>query len=78
VFTTFSDASPQYFLAIDRDKARFLNVPIPNIFNALSINLGVSYVNYFNAFCRVYQVRAQADRQYRMDPKGEDVFPVHA
>lgn len=42
VFTTFSDASPQYFLSIDRDKARFLNVPIPNIFNALSINLGVA------------------------------------
>ena len=67
VFTTFSDASPQYFLAIDRDKARLLNVPIPNIFDALSINLGVSYVNDFNAFGRVYQVRAQADQQYRMD-----------
>jgi HAE1 family hydrophobic/amphiphilic exporter-1 len=67
VFTTFSDASPEYFLRIDRDKARFLNVPISNIFNALSINLGTSYVNDFNAFGRVYQVRAQADRQYRMD-----------
>jgi HAE1 family hydrophobic/amphiphilic exporter-1 len=74
VFTTFSDASPQYFLAIDRDKARFLNVPIPNIFNALSINLGVAYVNDFNAFGRVYQVRAQADRQYRMDR--EDILAL--
>ena len=48
---------------IDRDKARMLNVPIPNIFETLSINLGTSYVNDFNAFGRVYQVRAQADQQ---------------
>ncbi len=67
VFTTFSASSPQYFLEVDRDKARALNVPIPNIFETLSINLGTSYVNDFNAFGRVYQVRAQADRQYRVD-----------
>jgi hydrophobe/amphiphile efflux-1 (HAE1) family protein len=74
VFTTFSDSSPEYYLAIDRDKARALDVPIPNIFSALSINLGTSYVNDFNAFGRVYQVRAQADRQYRMDR--EDILAL--
>jgi HAE1 family hydrophobic/amphiphilic exporter-1 len=67
VYTTFSASSPQYFLAVDRDKARALNVPIPNIFDTLSINLGTSYVNDFNAFGRVYQVRAQADQQYRLE-----------
>ncbi|MDB5555879.1 MAG: srpB [Rhizobium sp.] len=67
VFTTFSASSPQYFLNIDRDKARALNVPIPNIFDTLAINLGTSYVNDFNAFGRVYQVRAQADKQFRGD-----------
>jgi len=67
VFTTFSASSPQLFLDIDRDKARMLNVPIPNIFETLSINLGTSYVNDFNAFGRVYQVRAQADERYRLD-----------
>ncbi|AWI58736.1 efflux RND transporter permease subunit [Sinorhizobium fredii] len=67
VFTTFSASSPQFFLAIDRDKARALNVPIPNIFETLSINLGTSYVNDFNAFGRVYQVRAQADQEYRVE-----------
>ncbi|TCL65158.1 multidrug efflux RND transporter permease subunit [Rhizobium sp. BK251] len=67
VFTTFSASSPQFFLAIDRDKARALNVPIPNIFDTLSINLGTSYVNDFNAYGRVYQVRAQADQQYRIE-----------
>ncbi len=67
VFTTFSASSPQFFLAIDRDKARMLNVPIPNIFETLSINLGTAYVNDFNAFGRVYQVRAQADQAFRIE-----------
>ena len=66
VFTTFSASSPQFFLEIDRDKARMLNVPIPNIFDTLSINLGTAYVNDFNAFGRVYQVRAEADQAFRM------------
>jgi hydrophobic/amphiphilic exporter-1 (mainly G- bacteria), HAE1 family len=67
VFTTFSASNPQFFLEVDRDKARILNVPIPNIFETLSINLGTAYVNDFNAFGRVYQVRAQADQQFRLD-----------
>jgi HAE1 family hydrophobic/amphiphilic exporter-1 len=67
VFTTFSASSPQFYLAIDRDKARMLNVPIPNIFDTLSINLGTAYVNDFNAFGRVYQVRAQADQAFRLE-----------
>jgi len=70
VFTTFSSSSPQLFLEIDRDKARMLNVAIPDIFETLSINLGTSYVNDFNAFGRVYQVRAQADQAHRLEPAG--------
>lgn len=67
VFTTFSESTPEFYLDIDRDKAQYLNVPIPNIFETLSTNLGISYVNDFNAFGRVYQVRAQADKQFRME-----------
>lgn len=67
VFTTFSASSPQFYLEIDRDKARMLNVPIPSIFETLSINLGTAYVNDFNAFGRVYQVRAQADQAFRLE-----------
>jgi HAE1 family hydrophobic/amphiphilic exporter-1 len=66
VYTTSSASSPQLFLDIDRSKARALNVPIPNIFDTLSINLGTSYVNDFNAFGRVFQVRAQADEKFRL------------
>ena len=44
-----------------------LNVPIANIFDTLQANLGTAYVNDFNAFGRVYQVRAQADQRFRID-----------
>ncbi|WP_299689958.1 multidrug efflux RND transporter permease subunit [uncultured Tateyamaria sp.] len=66
VFTTFSSGAPQLFLEIDRVRAQMLNVPIGAIFEALSINLGSAYVNDFNAFGRLFQVRAQADEQFRL------------
>ncbi len=68
VFTTFSANSPQFFLEIDRTKAQILNVPISAIFETLQVNLGSAYVNDFNAFGRIYQVRAQADQAFRMEP----------
>jgi HAE1 family hydrophobic/amphiphilic exporter-1 len=74
VFTTFSASSPQFFLEIDRDKARILNVEIPQIFETLSINLGAAYVNDFNAFGRIYQVQAQADQQFRVNR--EDILKL--
>ena len=67
VFTTFSAASPQVFLNIDRTKAQMLNVPLSNVFEALQVNLGSAYVNDFNAFGRIFQVRAQADAQFRLN-----------
>jgi hydrophobic/amphiphilic exporter-1 (mainly G- bacteria), HAE1 family len=72
VFTTFNANSPQLFLRIDRRKAQMLNVPIANIFEALEVNLGSSYVNDFNLFDRTYQVRAQADQRFRM--ASEDIL----
>ena len=67
LFTTFSTSSPQVFLEIDRVRAQMLNVPIGEIFETLSINLGSAYVNDFNAFGRLFQVRAQADQQFRLE-----------
>ncbi len=67
VYTTFSNGSPQVYLAVDRQKAQVLNVPIANIFETLQNNLGTAYINDFNAFGRVYQVRAQADQRFRLD-----------
>jgi hypothetical protein len=38
-----------------------LSVPITSIFDTLQVYLGSYYVNDFNKFGRVYQVRVQAD-----------------
>jgi HAE1 family hydrophobic/amphiphilic exporter-1 len=67
VFTTFSTASPQVFLEIDRVRAQMLNVPIANVFETLAVNLGGAYVNDFNAFGRLYQVWAQSDERFRLE-----------
>ncbi|GGC84191.1 efflux RND transporter permease subunit [Chelatococcus reniformis] len=67
VFTTFGANTPQIYLDIDRVKARMLNVPLSNVFATLQINLGGAYVNDFNVFERVYQVRVQADESFRAD-----------
>ncbi|MEM9579014.1 MAG: multidrug efflux RND transporter permease subunit [Pseudomonadota bacterium] len=69
VFTTFSANAPQVYLEIDRVRAQMLNVPIGAIFETLAINLGSAYVNDFNAFGRLFQVRAQADEPFRLDEK---------
>lgn len=78
VFTTFSANSPQVFLEIDREKARILNVPISAIFETLQVNLGTAYVNDFNAFGRVYQVRAQADQRFRVEQEDINKLRVRA
>ena len=67
VFTTFGNSTPQIYLDIDRTKARILDVPLANVFNTLQVNLGGAYVNDFNVFGRVYQVRIQADERFRQD-----------
>ena len=67
VFTTFGNNTPQIYLDIDRTKAQMLNVPLANVFNTLQVNLGGAYVNDFNVFGRVYQVRIQADARFRQE-----------
>jgi HAE1 family hydrophobic/amphiphilic exporter-1 len=66
--TTFRASVPQLFLDVDRTQAKRMNVPLGNVFGTLQTYLGSSYVNDFNRFGRTYQVRVQADAQYRVRP----------
>ncbi len=66
-FTTFHTSTPQVFVDVDRTKARMLNVPIDNIFEALRIYMGSAYVNDFNMFGRTFRVTIQADGPFRLD-----------
>ncbi len=58
-------ATPQLYLDIDRTKAQLLGINIPDVFAALQIYLGSSYVNDFNLFGRTFRVVAQAADKYR-------------
>ncbi|MGE0563843.1 MAG: efflux RND transporter permease subunit [Pseudolabrys sp.] len=64
-FTLFETATPQLYLDIDRTKAQLLGINVPDVFAALQIYLGSSYVNDFNLFGRTFRVVAQADSEYR-------------
>jgi hydrophobe/amphiphile efflux-1 (HAE1) family protein len=64
-FTLFNTHTPQIYADIDRTKAELLQVPIDNIFDALSIYMGSAYVNDFNLLGRTYEVNAQADNRFR-------------
>ncbi|MBQ5946290.1 efflux RND transporter permease subunit [Massilia sp. ST3] len=65
VFSSFQINVPQLFADIDRVKAKQLGVSLAEINQALQVNLGSVYVNDFNQFGRTYQVRVQADAQFR-------------
>ncbi|MBZ2206337.1 efflux RND transporter permease subunit [Massilia soli] len=69
VFSSFQINVPQLFADVDRVKAKQLGVPLATIYQTLQINLGSLYVNDFNQFGRTYQVRVQADAQFRSQPE---------
>ena len=69
VFSLFETSTPQLYLDIDRTKAQLLGVRVPDVFSALQIYLGSAYVNDFNLFGRTFRVTAQAESQFRADPR---------
>ncbi len=60
VFTLFETSTPQVYLDIDRTKAQLLGINVQDVFNALQIYIGSSYVNDFNLLGRTFRVTAQA------------------
>ena len=78
VFTTFGNDTPQLYLDIDRTKVRMLDVPLSNVFLTLQTSLGGSYVNDFNTFGRVYQVRLQSDAPFRLELSDIDRLKVRS
>ncbi|WDZ96963.1 multidrug efflux RND transporter permease subunit [Herbaspirillum sp. WKF16] len=67
VFSNYQINVPQLNVDIDRVKVKQLGLSVTDVFNTMQVYLGSLYVNDFNRFGRVYQVRAQADAPYRQD-----------
>ena len=68
IYSLFQVNTPQLNVDLDRTKARQLGVDVQGVFDTLQIYLGSLYINDFNKFGRVYQVVAQADKQFRSRP----------
>ena len=68
-FTLFETSTPQLYLDIDRAKAQLLGINVADVFAALQVFVGSSYVNDFNLFGRTFRVMVQADGTYREDAR---------
>ena len=74
VFSLFESTTPQLYLDIDRTKAQMLGINLADVFGALQTEFGSFYANDFNLLGRTFRVTAQAESNYRLDPK--DVLQV--
>lgn len=68
VFSTYSAATPQLLIEVNRERAKALDVDIDDVFGTLQTYLGSRYVNDFTQGQRTYRVYVQADEQFRSDP----------
>ncbi len=64
-FSSYQINVPELNVDLDRVKAKQLGVAVTDVFDTMQIYLGSLYVNDFNRFGRVYQVRVQADAPFR-------------
>ena len=65
--SSFAVNFPQFYIDLDRTKAKSLDVSISDIFNTLQTYLGALYVNDFNKFGRIYRVFVQAEKDFRSE-----------
>lgn len=56
---------PQYQLNIDRNKLEMQGLNLSSVYNTLNYFLGQAYVNDFEEFGRIYQVKIGAESKYR-------------
>ena len=75
VQSTFSANVPQYFIDLDRTKARALGVAVNDVFTAMQATFGSYYVNDFSLYGRTFQVSLQAEAEFRSKP--EDLSQVY-
>jgi multidrug efflux pump len=75
VQSTFSANVPQYYINLDRTKARALGVSISDVFTAMQATFGSYYVNDFSLYGRTFQVSLQSESEFRRKP--EDLAQVY-
>ncbi|GAA0567659.1 multidrug efflux RND transporter permease subunit [Caenispirillum bisanense] len=88
VRTTFNTAVPQYYIDLDRAKAKALGVPIDSVFATMQSTFGSLYVNDFTLYGRTFRVSLQSESDFRAKPEdlrhvfvrsaGGDMIPLDA
>ncbi len=65
VFSGYRVNVPQLDVEVDREKVKREGILLTDLFQTMQAYLGSVYVNDFNKFGRTYQVKVQADAQFR-------------
>jgi multidrug efflux pump len=65
IFTSYRINVPQLEVVVDREKVKQEGISLTDLFQTMQVYLGSVYANDFNKFGRTYQVKVQADAQYR-------------
>src|SRR5580765_5458054 len=65
LFTSYRINVPQLEVEVDREKVKREGISLTDLFQTMQVYLGSVYANDFNRFGRTYQVKVQADAQYR-------------
>lgn len=75
VYTMFEANQPQFYVKINIPQTLAQGVDLSEIYNAISANFGMAYVNDFNKYGRIYRVQMQADKEFRKGP--EDIKEIY-
>jgi hydrophobe/amphiphile efflux-1 (HAE1) family protein len=65
LFSGYRINVPQLDVEVDREKVKREGIVLTDLFQTMQAYLGSVYVNDFNKFGRTYQVKVQADAQFR-------------
>lgn len=69
VNSMFNPNIPQYFITLDREKAKSMGVNVSDVFTTMQSVFGQYYVNDFNLYGKTYQVNIQAESEFRKSPE---------
>jgi multidrug efflux pump len=69
LFSSFQVSVPQIDAQVDRERVKSYGVSLTDVFETLQVYLGSLYLNDFNRFGRTYQVNAQAESAFRLQPE---------
>lgn len=67
--STLAANVPQYYVDLDREKAKALGVPVDSVFAAMQSTFGSYYVNDFTLYGRTFRVSLSSEAGFREKPE---------